>query len=388
MSDKKIIITGYPYAFPYYFHVFEYAKDKSKLFFVLPEVWKSKKEFHLEKKAGFTIRGARVLSYGRGSFLGGLFKGWMPALAFLIPYFKFTKSASVIYTCQEPNLLSTFYNAFWAKLFGLKHVIFTWQNIEPEKRLRGLKLLVSNWLVKSSLSLCDGVICGNKKAEDIIKNLTANGHKPKTIVCPLSGVDTERFSPLKLDGRISDKKTILFYGALDKRKGVDVLLEAFGNLITARHVDAKLIIVGTGSEKERLVGLAGELIAGGQVEFHDWMSNDQLPKLLNSSDVFVYPSVPHGGWEEQFGYAMAEASACEVPVVATNSGSISEVVLDGRTGILVSPNDSRQLAGALSKVLNDPELSRSMGKAGREYVLRSFSHDIVLNKILNFINTV
>ena len=69
--------------------------------------------------------------------------------------------------------------------------------------------------------------------------------------------------------------------------------------------------------------------------------------------------------------------ACETPVVASKVGGITEVVVDGETGFLVEPGQSGELASALNKLLRDEELSRSLGKAGRQWAERCFSWDSI-----------
>ncbi len=381
----SIIVTGHPYAFPHYFRVFEYAANRNELVFVLPKVWKSKTEIKLEKKEGFNIYGLNAWSYGRASFLGGAFKGWLPGIMFLLPYLKLRFRSKVLYSCSEPNLLTTLYNGLIAKILGLKLILFTWQNVPPEKRPSGWKLKLSHAIVALNLKLVDGIICGNKKAEEIVKRFNK---KTRTTVCPLSGVDIQKFRPgISSDWKeklgLSGKKVLLFCGALDKRKGIEVLLGALA-LISDKSVYA--IIVGTGAQKEKLVSLASELSIKERVVFLDWMRNEELPGLLNAADVFVYPSRPLGGWEEQFGYAMAEASACGIPIVATRSGSIGEVVVDGKSGILVEPNNSEQLADAIGKILSNNDFKKQMGDYGLKYIGENFSHQVVANKLSNFLH--
>ena len=78
---------------------------------------------------------------------------------------------------------------------------------------------------------------------------------------------------------------------------------------------------------------------------------------------------------------MAEASACGIPVVATNTGSINEVVLDSKTGFLVNPKSPEELSGAFLKLAGNPSLRAEMGKAGREYIEKNFSHEVVAEKL-------
>ena len=401
-----ILVTGHPYAFPHYFKVFEYLKNKEGFIFVLPRLWSAKAgklKIRLKQRSGFTIYGLGALSYG-GHGLPGLLKGWLPGMIFLLPYLRVRYKSKVLYSCSEPNLLTTLCNGLMAKLCVMKYVFFTWQNVEPEKYMVGLKLKIYKTLVRFNLWLADGVICGNKKSEKIICQLQITNDKLPTTVCPLSGVDTQKFCPLdavqgkssievpsvggwrEKSGLTAEEKLILFYGALDKRKGIDILIEAFKILTTHYPLPiTHLIIVGTGPEQENLKLLTIHYQLQTNVTFLDWMPNDELPALLNAADVFVYPSVPSGGWEEQFGYAMAEASACGVPVVATNTGSIDEVVVDGQSGFLVEPSNSGQLADALNKILSDEDLRKKMGEFGRQYVIENFSYKVVANQVEEFL---
>jgi phosphatidylinositol alpha-1,6-mannosyltransferase len=287
-----------------------------------------------------------------------------------------------VYHCSEPHLLTTFLIALVTKLAGMNYICFTWQNVAPGKRLRGLKLHLSLILTKVILHLSDGVICGNGKAQEIISSLS----RAKTIVAPIAGIDVDKFRPVP--GRVqTGNLTILFYGALDYRKGIDILIRAFAE-IRGRFDACKLLIVGAGPEKDNLKKLAGSLDLGERIEFRDWVKNEELPEIIRGSSVFVYPSRPAGGWEEQFGYAIAEASACGLPVVATKSGSIDEVVVDGKSGILIRPNDAADLAGALERLLLDTEERRKLGQYGRMHILNNFSHSAVAEKIEDFINGI
>src|SRR3990167_1696802 len=111
---KPIVITGYPYAYPYYFKAFEYAENKDDLIFILPKHWEAKGgkvKIDLASRNDFKIYGLSACSYGRMSLLGGLFKGWMPSICLILPYLRLKYDPRVLYSCLLPNYLgiSTFY---------------------------------------------------------------------------------------------------------------------------------------------------------------------------------------------------------------------------------------------------------------------------------------
>src|SRR3989338_2414394 len=336
---NKIVVTGHPYAYSYYFRVFEKMKNKDEMIFVLPRLWLAKKgkvRIKLESKAGFKIYGLAAASFG-GRGITGLFKGFLPGIFFLLPYLRLKHGSWVLYSCSEPYLLTTLVNGLMAKFCGMKFIFFTWQNVEPKKYLAGFKLKIYSKLIRMNLNLADGIICGNQKSQEIMKMFTNHDLVSKTLVCPLSVVD-------------------VFKLLIDK------------NAIS----NTRLVLVGTGPEKQNLESKIKNLELNDKITILDWLPNDQLPALLNVVDVFVYPSVPQGGWEEQFGYAMAEASACGVPVVATRTGSIDEVVVHEKSGLLVQASNPEELSKALFRIISDENMAKEMGKFGREYVVTNF----------------
>jgi len=97
------------------------------------------------------------------------------------------------------------------------------------------------------------------------------------------------------------------------------------------------------------------------IEFLGYIRHDELPKYYGMADVFVFHST-----YEAFGLVLTEAMAAAKPVVCTNVGSLPEVVENGRTGFVVEQKNPKALASAIAKLLGDPTLRASMGKAGLE----------------------
>jgi glycosyltransferase involved in cell wall biosynthesis len=148
---------------------------------------------------------------------------------------------------------------------------------------------------------------------------------------------------------------------LDTQKGLDVLLRALPAV-----PDADLEIVGDGRERDALVALARELGIEDRVRFAGW--SDNARRWLGRWDVFVLPSRFEG-----LPLAILDAMFAELPVVASDVGSIAEAVAHGRTGLLVRPDDPDALAAALRRLLQDPPLARRLGEAGREVALARFA---------------
>lgn len=149
--------------------------------------------------------------------------------------------------------------------------------------------------------------------------------------------------------------------ALIPRKAIDVLLHAIAAVPTAT-----LVVVGSGPEHGALARLAVELGVDGRVTFTGW--SERARDHLVDFDLFVLPSRDEG-----LPLSIVEAMLSGLPVVAADVGSVADVVVDGRTGLLVPTDDAAALAGAISALLGDPERRRSMGVTGRQLALEGFT---------------
>ncbi len=150
-------------------------------------------------------------------------------------------------------------------------------------------------------------------------------------------------------------------GRLEPQKGFDVLIRALQRL-----PEATAVVAGDGGERGSLEELAASLGVGGRLRFAGW--SDDPTGFLQTIDVLVLPSRFEG-----FPLAVVEAMLAELPVVASDVGGVREAVLHGQTGILVPPDDTEALAGALEHLLADPQLRRAMGMRGRTLALERYT---------------
>jgi glycosyltransferase involved in cell wall biosynthesis len=185
---------------------------------------------------------------------------------------------------------------------------------------------------------------------------------------------------------------VRFVGRISPEKGVHVLLEAFQKVIL-RHPQARLEIVGPEamppiefivalSENPKVSDLASfyhgsylsrlqdklSVEARRRVSFGGFVPHTQLVDRFQEAEVLIQPSV----WDEPFGMPIVEAMACQVPVIATRSGGITEIVEAGRSGVLVEPDNAPALAEAIVRLLENGALRKAMGESGRERPLSFF----------------
>ena len=107
------------------------------------------------------------------------------------------------------------------------------------------------------------------------------------------------------------------------------------------------------------LGIQNSITFSGKVE------NDEVVHYLHKMDIFVVPSISKS---ETFGVAAIEASACGLPVIASNIGGLPEVVIDGKTGFLVAPENIDDLTEKLLILINDKMMRQKMGEEGRNYI--------------------
>jgi spore coat protein SA len=175
------------------------------------------------------------------------------------------------------------------------------------------------------------------------------------------GADEAIFYPPVRGRRDAEIVTVLFAGRLIEEKGAHILLDAM-TLLGKQAVRLRAQIVGSssfgeGEETEYIRGLKADSPA--TVQFLPYRSGTALGDLFREADMFCSPSV----WEEPFGLVNVEALASALPIVSTHSGGAAEVLANGG-GILVERGSAVQLASALRRLAEDPELRSRLGRQG------------------------
>ena len=188
-----------------------------------------------------------------------------------------------------------------------------------------------------------------------------------------NGVDTDHFRLAPPDpgaraalGLDPQRPVVGTIGRLEDRKGHDQLLRAAGTMLAGGNGRRpQIVIVGDGPLREKLQAQAHSLGVAHSVRFVGTVA-DVRPSLA-AMDVFVLPSHAEG-----MSNALMEAMAAARPVVATAVGGNTEVVVDGKTGVLIPPADPAAIADAIAALLRDPDRAAGLGAAAREFVTRRF----------------
>jgi sugar transferase (PEP-CTERM/EpsH1 system associated) len=177
-----------------------------------------------------------------------------------------------------------------------------------------------------------------------------------------NGIDLTEFPPPPR--REKAGKRVIHVGRMDPVKDQHTLLRA-ARIVADAEPDFQLDFVGDGDIRAELVALHRELCLGDRVRFLGERSD--IGPLLAAADLFVLSSTSEG-----LSLTLLEAMGSGLPIVATDVGGNSEVVVRGETGLLVSPQSPQTLAQAILILLRDPDRLLQMGRAGRRRVEKEF----------------
>ncbi|HZO37430.1 MAG TPA: glycosyltransferase family 4 protein [Solirubrobacteraceae bacterium] len=239
--------------------------------------------------------------------------------------------------------------------------IYPWFAVQPArlKRELGFRLVLTVWETlpfldayrnartrayrRDVLPAADLFLPTTRRAADA---LLLEGVDAARIEVSPPGIDIERFAAARTPNPPADGKHLLLsVGRLVWEKGHQDVIRALAWL-RREGLPARLLIVGSGPEQGRLRAHADELGVGDRVELRGFVPYEELTGLYGQASCLVLASLGQWYWEEQFGMVLAEAMAAHLPIVASTSGAIPEVV--GGSGELFAPGDWRGLADVLA----------------------------------------
>ncbi|MEH0023164.1 MAG: glycosyltransferase family 4 protein [Desulfobacter sp.] len=275
------------------------------------------------------------------------------------------------------NMGPWFDTALGARLAGCK-CIETFHGVEhPGMRLSLAKTVQA----RMSAGLTHAITAVSGPAAQLFSGLT--GIPGKQVAVILNGIDTRTYSPAgrvekeRLKNAFSLPGDMLLMGcvaALRRVKNHDGLIRAFGKVVR-QGINACLILVGDGPLKKELEHLAEKQGLGSRVLFYG--KTDEVPGILKCLDLFVLNSRTEG-----MSYALLEAMAAGLPVVATRVGGNPVLVDDGTTGYLVRDGEEQEMAGTMAALLEEPDRRRRFGENARAKILSEYSMDTMLDQYL------
>jgi len=229
----------------------------------------------------------------------------------------------------------------WCRRHRRAYVIFTECTSEIDRLLPPWQLALHRWLARRA----DGVITASSAARERVRGF---GVREERATVALQAADVERFRATPVAP--GDGFKVLGVGRLVPDKNFEALILAFAR----SGVPGELEIIGTGYWEDHLRQVAKR--TGAAVRFRGHVSPEQLPELYASADVFALTST-----YEPFGVAVREAAAAGLPIVCTRTaGAAGDVAIEGRNAFLVDPASVEDVAGALTRLAQDPDLRARM----------------------------
>ena len=207
----------------------------------------------------------------------------------------------------------------------------------------------------------------------VVANL---GLKAEKIEVVYNGFASEFFD-VRRENISEGKVELVFHGRINPQKGIDTLLKSLA-LVVKQLNDRKrihLTIVGTGPREQEYRELAQSLGLSQNVSFPGWLNVEQMAELFSEASLSVLPTRA-----ESFALNIGEAMAAGIPTISTNIEPLLEIISDGKTGLLVPPENPEALAEKILYAISHPVEMEAIAQAGRRYVKENFTWEKVAER--------
>jgi glycosyltransferase involved in cell wall biosynthesis len=259
------------------------------------------------------------------------------------------------------------------------HCVEVWWGMSPWRRAalkRADVIIPVSHYTASVVQKMEGIQSSKVK---VLHNAISNG-----FVDLLTAQEPSKIASVDPESGGKTLLSVCNLGPGNEFKGVDTVVRALPAVLKALP-DIRYVVVGDGEVRKSLEILAAQTGVAQSVTFAGEVSDAELAAFYRDCDVFVLPSRGKGvagvAGGEGFGRVYVEAALAGKPVVGSRCGGASEAVLHGKTGFVVNPDSSGEVAEALLSILRDRELEERMGSAGRTWALDMFSEDALAGSL-------
>lgn len=325
---------------------------------------------------------------------------WKLQQLFRIPYLNFFSNLRRYDACMQILLghdvvfeRNGLYNSgvsMACKKLKLPYVIFFDADQVAEmdfigKPLTGLLRWHAGNFLRYNLSVACRIFCVSEIAKlRLMENWKVPAEK---IVALPNAVDVQRFKPdLELGTQtraslhLTNCPLVVFVGSFYQWHDVATLLRAFA-IVQKKHSDARLLLLGDGGEREKMMSLSAELGLEQAVEFTSFIVHAEVSRYVNAADIAVVP-MPKMETEMWLSpMKLFEYMASGKAVVASAMGQINEVIRDGSNGLLVPAGDETALASAINKLIEDTPLRTQLGKQARADAVKKHSWERYISRL-------
>ncbi len=334
-----------------------------------------------EEREGISItRISPLFSFGNSACIG-------------IP-FSFLKQADCIHV-HYPFISGSEFQLLIAKIFFKKKIIVTYHmDLVAQGTVRKLLFfLYSTFIFPILFFIADTLIvtsldyAKNCRITSLLKIFSKKiVELPNSISQKITQPDSSSLPIFERYGIKTQEKILLFVGSLDRAhyfKGIPVLLQSVKELLVGYKEPVVLVIVGEGDLKHAYQARAHALGISQRVVFTGSAPQEDLDVLYARAVCVVLPSITAS---EAFGVVLVEGMAHGTPGIASNLPGVRSVIQDGVNGLLVQPNNPKDLTEKINVLLNDDVRAKEMGQRGKELVEEKYSYDVIKKKYLKIID--
>lgn len=255
------------------------------------------------------------------------------------------------------------------KLFGIPYVVYTYA--EEITTLRSRRL--HRWWLYFILRRASALVTVSEYTRNLLMECGVLGDRIYKVLPAVRSqkvelAKAEQISEIRAKYHLENRRVLLTVGRLVERKGHATVIDALVR-IRSTHPDTCYVIVGAGPLEKSLKMRSSQACLDAHVIFTGLVDDAELACLYEICDVFVMPhrEIRDTADTEGCPTVFLEASAHGKPVVGGNAGGVADAILDQRTGFIIDGTQSNLVADAVSRLLENPLMSRQMGLAGREY---------------------
>jgi glycosyltransferase involved in cell wall biosynthesis len=268
----------------------------------------------------------------------------------------------VVHIDEEPYNFATLHAMWLARRYGAKALFFAYQNIYRRYPPPFRQMELYNYRHAGA------AIVGNQEAGEVLR---LKGYQGPLHIIAQFGFDTDiyRRSAPRKPRDPGEPFTLGYLGRLKEEKGLSTIVEALKLLPDY----CQIVFMGQGPYKSVLEEQARQLGVADRVLFSPGVPTSDVPRVMEQWDAFVLPSLTRPNWKEQFGRVLAEAMACETPVIGSDSGEIPNVIGDG--GLVFKEGNAQDLATSVKRLLDDPALYADLARRGRQRVLDHYTQE-------------
>ncbi|SHK15412.1 Glycosyltransferase involved in cell wall bisynthesis [Clostridium cavendishii DSM 21758] len=294
---------------------------------------------------------------------------------------------------ESPPLFLGWSGYVIAKRRGAKFV-FNVSDLWPESAIKlgvlhnKLFIKMSVWLEEFSYRKAH-LVTGQTKG--IVNNIVERGFSEDKVKLITNGVDLSLFSKENRDEQyreeigVKDKFAVCYAGIHGIAQGLEVIIEAAN--ILRDNKDIQILFFGDGPEKSMLMNMVKEKGLD-NVKFFPVQEKKSMPRIIASMDATVVPLKKLDLFKGALPSKMFEALASELPIVLAVEGEAEKLINDAKGGIVVEPENPKEIAAAIEKLYNDSALKEELGSNGRKYVAENYSREAIVKRLEGYLQNI